>query len=70
MGIHKFDLTGPQPANRAVSVEIGRYERECSVSEIDFMVKLLRACVGMPRRRKAKKDVVSCEKLRGDAHSL
>ena len=51
MGIHKFDLSGPQPANRAVSVEIGRYERECSVSEIDFMVKLLRACVGMPRRR-------------------
>ena len=51
MGIHKFDLTGPQPANRAVGVEIGRYERECSVSEIDFMVKLLRACVGMPRRR-------------------
>ena len=38
--------------------------------EIDFMVKLLRACVGMPRRKKAMKDVVSCEKLRGDAHSL
>ena len=49
---------------------IGWGERECSVSEIDFMVKLLRACVGMPRRKKAKKDVVSCEKLRGDAHSL
>ena len=41
-----------------------------SVFEINFMVKLLRACVGMPRRRKAKKDVVSCEKPRGDAHSL
>ena len=53
-----------------VSVAIGWGERECSVSEIDFMVKLLRACVGMPRRRKAKKDVVSCEKPRGDAHSL
>ncbi len=26
-------------------------ERKCSVSGIDFMVKLLRACVGMPRRR-------------------
>ena len=41
-----------------------------SVFEIDFMVKLLRACVGMPRRKKAMKDVASCEKLRGDAHSL
>ncbi len=40
------------------------------VFEIDFMVKLLRACVGMPRRKKAMKDVASCEKLRGDAHSL
>ena len=38
--------------------------------KIDFMVKLLRACVGMPRRKKAMKDVVSCEKLRGGAHSL
>ncbi len=41
-----------------------------SVFEINFMVKLLRACVGMPRRKKAMKDVASCEKLRGDAHSL
>ena len=31
----------------------------------NFMVKLLRACVGMPRHRKAKKDVANCEKLRG-----
>jgi hypothetical protein len=41
-----------------------------TVFEISFMVKLLRACVGMPRRKQAKKDVVSCDKLRGDAHSL
>ena len=41
-----------------------------SVFEINFMVKLLRACVGMPRRKKAMKDVASCEKPRGDAHSL
>ena len=38
-----------------------------SVSGVDFMVKLLRACVWMPRRGKAKKDVASCEKPRGDA---
>ena len=71
MGIHEFARTGPRPPGiqRGVSVAIGWGERECSVSEIDFMVKLLRACVGMPRRRKAKKDVVSCEKPRGDAHS-
>jgi hypothetical protein len=31
------------------------------------MVKLLRACVWMPWRKKAKKDVASCEKPRGDA---
>jgi hypothetical protein len=34
---------------------------------VDFMVKLLRACVWMPWRKKAKKDVASCEKPRGDA---
>ena len=38
--------------------------------EVDFMVKLLRACVSMPRRKKAKKDVVSCDKLRGAANRL
>ena len=31
------------------------------------MVKLLRACVWMPRRKKAMKDAISCEKLRGAA---
>ena len=40
------------------------------VYEVDFMVKLLRACVWMPRRKKAKKDVVSCDKLRGAANRL
>ena len=34
------------------------------------MVKLLRACVWMPRRKKAKKDAISCEKLRGAANRL
>ena len=38
--------------------------------EVDIMVKLLRACVWMPRRKKAKKDVVSCDKLRGAANRL
>ena len=71
MGIHEFAQTGLRPL-RPEGVSAARVwgERECNVSEIDFMVKLLRACVGMPRRRKAKKDVVSCEKPRGDAHSL
>jgi hypothetical protein len=40
------------------------------VCEVDFMVKLLRACVWMPRRKKAKKDAISCEKLRGAANRL
>ena len=40
------------------------------VFEIDFMVKLLRACVWMPWRKEAMKDVVSCDKLREDANSL
>ena len=40
------------------------------VFEIDFMVKLLRACVWMPWRKEAKKDVVSCDKPREDANSL
>ena len=40
------------------------------VFEIDFMVKLLRACVWMPWRKQAMKDVVSCDKPREDANSL
>lgn len=36
----------------------------------NFMVKLLRACVRMPRHRKAKKDVANCEKLRGAVSTL
>jgi hypothetical protein len=34
------------------------------------MVKLLRACVWMPRHKQAMKDVASCEKLRGGASNL
>jgi hypothetical protein len=37
---------------------------------VDFMVKLLRACVWMPRRKKAKKDAVSCDKPREAANRL
>ena len=40
------------------------------VFEIDFMVKLLRACVWMPWHEQAMKDVVSCDKPREDANSL
>ena len=43
---------------------------EYFVFEIDFMVKLLRACVWMPWRKEAMKDVVSCDKPRGDASNL
>ncbi len=41
-----------------------------NVCEVDFMVKLLRACVWMPRRKEAKKDVVSYDKLREAANRL
>jgi hypothetical protein len=41
-----------------------------NVCEVDFMVKLLRACVWMPWRKKAMKDVDSCEKPREAAHRL
>ena len=47
-----------------------RIDIEYFVFEIDFMVKLLRACVWMPWRKEAMKDVVSCDKLREDANSL
>ena len=40
------------------------------VFEVDFMVKLLRACVWMPWRKQAMKDVTSCEKLREAANRL
>jgi hypothetical protein len=51
-----------RPAVKAVGWEV--------VCEVDFMVKLLRACVWMPRRKKAKKDVISCDKLREAANRL
>ena len=40
------------------------------VLSVDFVVKLLRACVWMPWRKQATKDVVSCDKLRGVANKL
>ena len=45
-------------------------EEISSEVRVNFMVKLLRACVWMPWRKKAKKDVASCEKPRGDASNL
>ena len=44
--------------------------QEHFVFRVDFMVKLLRACVWMPWREQAKKDVVSCEKPREVANRL
>jgi hypothetical protein len=46
------------------------YKQVHFVFEVDFMVKLLRACVWMPWRNQAMKDAVSCDKPRGDANSL
>jgi hypothetical protein len=43
---------------------------ELQVFGVSFMVKLLRACVWMPRHKQAMKDVASCEKLRGGASNL
>ena len=40
------------------------------VFRVDFMVKLLRACVWMPWRKQAKKDGVSSDKLREAANRL
>ena len=40
---------------------------EHSVFEVNFMVKLLRACVWMPWRKRAMKDVASYDKPRGVA---
>ena len=40
------------------------------VCEVDFMVKLLRACVWMPWRKKAMKDASSCDKPREAATRL
>jgi hypothetical protein len=47
----------------------GEVERP-PVFRIDFMVKLLRACVGMPWRKQAMKDVVSYDMPRGVANKL
>ena len=58
------------PAVSAAGMLLGPTPSAGVVCEVDFMVKLLRACVWMPWRKKAKKDVVSCEKLRGAANRL
>ena len=54
----------------AAQVESAKECSVLSVYEVDVMVKLLRACVWMPRRKKAKKDVVSCDKPREAANRL
>ena len=61
------------PKGGAVWLSEGKQRKndiEYFVFEIDFMVKLLRACVWMPWRKEAMKDVVSCDKPREDANSL
>ena len=53
-----------QPAGAAVA------RLEHSVFKVNFMVKLLRACVWMPWRKQARKDVASYDKPRGVASTL
>jgi hypothetical protein len=55
-----------QPGADEAAGECNEKRHSC-VSGASFMVKLLRACVWMPWRGQAKKDVASCEKSRGDA---
>ena len=56
-------------ANESGASEKNRIQKHF-VLYVDFMVKLLRACVWMPWRKKAMKDVVSCDKLREAANRL
>ncbi len=62
----------PEGSVSAAGGEAARKKNDIEyfVFEIDFMVKLLRACVWMPWRKEAMKDVVSCDKPREDANSL
>ena len=61
---HKFVPAGAVPAG----MKVARLEH--SVFEVNLMVKLLRACVWMPWRKQAKKDVASYDKPRGVASTL
>ena len=60
------DRKGSEEGDEAGASEKNRIKH--FVLYIDFMVKLLRACVWMPWRKKAMKDVVSCDKLREAAN--
>ena len=71
------DVSSPEGKQRKNDIEYSRgragrfvVRGEYFVFEIDFMVKLLRACVWMPWRKEAMKDVDSCDKPREDANSL
>ena len=59
-------------SSAALVLEPGRTDNEkyYSVFRVNFMVKLLRAYVRMPWRKKAMKDVASCDKLRSGASNL
>ena len=64
------DRKGSEEAER-IGEQAQRIDiRNILCSNVDFMVKLLRACVWMPWRKQAMKDVVSCDKPREDANSL
>ena len=45
-------------------------ERRKAVFDVNFMVKLLRACVWMPWLKQAMKDVANCDKPRGEVSIL
>ena len=68
---------GPQGRREQISLLVGSELAEAevarlehSVFKVNFMVKLLRACVWMPWRKQAKKDVASYDKPRGVASTL
>ena len=63
------DRKGSEEGEAAGASEKNRIQKHF-VLYIDFMVKLLRACVWMPWLKKAMKDVVSCDKLREAANRL
>lgn len=67
VALKKTEQPARNPQRRRFWLALREYY---SVFRVNFMVKLLRACVWMPWRKKAMKDVASCDKPRGDASNL
>ena len=59
-----------QRAHRKNPNEVTRNAKGCDGGEIKIVLKEVNKGVwGMPRLSEAKKDVISCDKLRGSANS-